>query len=114
MYEENVRHLFWECNHVQHFWSQLRTYLTEKGLTNDLNFQTISLGIDRKARKATQFNFIIILAKYFIFKCKYEKRDILFESFINYLKHRICIEEEIALIKDKLEQHAIKWGGFNF
>ncbi len=60
--------------------------------------------------RATQFNFIIILVKYFIIKCKYEKRDIEFEGFLKYLKCKIEIEGEIAIRKDKREQHINKWG----
>ncbi len=112
MYVETIKHLFWECVHVQHMWSQLRTYLIEKDFTYAVNFQSISLGINESTQKAQQFNFIIILAKYFIFKCKYENREIAFHTFINYLKYRINIEELIATKKDKREQHNIKWGLF--
>ncbi len=78
----------------------IRVFLHERGVNYDVNFLNISFGINENKIGAKQFNFIILLAKYFIFKCKYEKRDIMFESFINYLKNRIEIEQEIATNKN--------------
>ncbi len=98
---------------MQHFWSQLRTYLNNKNINYTINFQTISLGINDISQLAHQFNFIIILAKYFVMKCKYEHREIEFEPFLNYLKYRISLEKEIATKNDKVEQHNIKWRRFN-
>ena len=31
---DSLKHMFWECNHVQHFWNQLQTFLNR---INDMN-----------------------------------------------------------------------------
>ena len=54
-------------------------------------------------------NFILILAKYFIFRSKYEKVIPNIETFIKYLYKRQEIEKIIALKKDKLMVHNEKW-----
>ncbi len=43
MYVETIRHIFRECTHAQHFRSQLRTYLNNKEIANEANYQTIYL-----------------------------------------------------------------------
>ncbi len=73
MYVENIKHLFWECMEIQHVWMHIRVFLHERGVNYDVNFLNISFGINENTIGAKQFNFIILLAKYFIFKCKYEK-----------------------------------------
>lgn len=110
---ENIKHLFWECIHVQHFWSQLREFLIEKGFNFTLDFKSISFGIINSNFRTNQLNFIIILAKYFIVKCKYEKQNILFNLFMNYLKRKLDIEKEIATMKDKMDEHTLRWSNFD-
>ena len=54
-------------------------------------------------------NYILILAKYFIFRSKYEKIIPNIDKFIKYLYKRQAIEKIIALKKDKLIVHNEKW-----
>ena len=73
MHTETIRHLFWECNHIQHFWNNLSNWLNSINLNMVLNFEIISLGILENPRiiKNKTKNFILILAKQFIFKHKH-------------------------------------------
>ena len=60
----------------------------------------------------TLINFIILSAKYFIFKSKHMKNIpniILFKSFLNKRRE---IEQCIAFEKDKIEHHNAKWQKF--
>ena len=41
---ETVKHLFWECHHSQHFWSQLKTFLLGLGILIELNYELIYFG----------------------------------------------------------------------
>ena len=106
---ETVVHLFWECQHSQHFWSQLKTFLTEFNIDIDFNYKIICFGKQNDQNKNVLVNFIIISAKYFIFKNKYAKTIPNFQCFKNFLFKRIEIEKVIAMEKDKLEQHRVKW-----
>ena len=58
-------------------------------------------------------NFIILSAKYFIFKKKCLNELPTANNFISYLKKQIEIEKIIALNKDKLAIHEAKWRSFN-
>jgi len=112
---KEIRHLFWECTHIQHFWSNISNYLESLNFSIELNYRTISLGIENKRNETcTQAkNFIILSAKYFIFKKKCLNEMPRANNFIFYLKKQIEIEKIIALSKDKLEIHEAKWRSFS-
>ena len=63
-----------------------------------------------KSLCSQQFDkFIILSAKYFIFKTKYMKTIPDIAAYKSYLNKRIEIEQHIAFQKDKLDQHNAKW-----
>ena len=59
---------------------------------------------------ALVINFIIFLAKYFIFQNKQNKTVPNIHVFKYYLSNRIKIEKEIDLLNDKLAFFEYKWG----
>ena len=60
--------------------------------------------------KNDMINFIILLAKYYIYASKKQTAKTNFEGFKNILKQRKEIEHYNALSKDKLNYHNQKWG----
>ena len=71
---ETMHHLFWECIHVQFFWTQLRDYFEASGFDISVSEIKTTFGIHSMAEiNATLKNFLIFTAKYFIFVCKYRK-----------------------------------------
>ena len=111
---EEIRHLFWECAHIQHFWSNIANYIESVNFSIELNYKTISLGLENKKNHTNILakNFIILSAKYFIFKKKCLNELPIANNFISYLKKQIEIEKLIAFNKDKLEMHEAKWRSF--
>ena len=109
---ETVKHLFWECHQSQLFWSQLKTFLLGLGIVIELNYKLICFGNLNVPLKQHLLNFIIISANYFIFRNKYTKTIPNFQEYKTFLYRRIEIEKYIALDKDKLEQHRLKWRAF--
>ena len=77
-----------------------------------MNYKLICFGKQNNKSNEHLVNFIILSAKYFIFKNKYAKTIPNFQCFKNFLYKRIEIEKCIALEKDKLEQHMLKWQVF--
>lgn len=108
---ETVNHLFWECIHVQSFWMQLSSLLQEKNVNIELNFKKIAFGeCQLIAKYDTQVkNFIIFVAKYFIFANKYSKMLPTLQGFKPYIYQKIQIEKEIAFKKDKIAHFENKW-----
>ena len=106
---DTFKHLLWECCHSQHFWSQLKTFLAGKNIELTLNYKEICFGKTVILKKDILVNFIIISAKYFIFKNKYTKTEPTFNNFKKYLKYHEQLERLIALSKDKIKEHEHKW-----
>ena len=102
---ESLSHLFWDCHIVRAFWAELENFLHEKGFRVAFDFKVVSFGSENN----TLLNFIIILAKYFIVKCKYKQESPNFVVFLQYMKKRQDIEKAIACMKDKIEIHEAKW-----
>ena len=74
MYDESNAHLFWECRHVHELWSKIQNILTNNNLENQLNCYNISFGISFEGNlKGSVFNFIVLLAKYYVFSSKYKQ-----------------------------------------
>ena len=108
---ETINHLFWECIHVQNFWTNLSILLQEYNVHIQFNLRYKLLGITGKNRTEIQLkNYIILLWKYFIFKSKYQKQQPNLLRFKSYLCQRINIEKQICFIKDRLAQFNKKWG----
>ena len=110
MLDENNAHLFWDCIYSQEFWSHIRIFLNDHNMQVDISYLNISFGmINRNSMKNEMINFIILLAKYYIYASKYKQQKPNFEGFKNILKQRKEIEHYNALSKDKLDYHNQKW-----
>jgi len=106
---ETIDHLFWECKYSQSLWTELQKFLKRVKIDIEINKTTAFLGNTEIKLHSEVLNFIIILMKVFIFNMKIKKCIPKFNIFLNYLKLRIHTEEEIALIKNKIETHKQKW-----
>lgn len=90
---------------------QLSSLLQEKRVNMEFNFKKIVFGESQLiAKYDTQVkNFIIFVAKYFIFASKYSKMLPTLRGFQPYIYQKIQIEKEIAFNKDKIAQFENKW-----
>ena len=110
---ETFNHLFWECRHVQSFWMELKDYLNENNIDIEITIKTINFGIqERFCPNIKLKNFIILIAKYFIFINKYNKSIPVWQGFRMYIRNRIRIEKEIALMKNRLLEFERLWVNF--
>lgn len=91
---ETVLHLFWTCSYPSIFWKDLSRYVINH-LHKDfvLKWENIVFCFFRKQTKENQYfiiNLLIILAKFFIHKCKYSKQIPSFAHFyedvVSYMK----------------------------
>ena len=89
---------------MQQFWMSLSDLLQQCNINIDMNIKTVSFGIcqPNPNHNIRVQNFIIYLAKYFIFQNKQRKQATNILHFKSYLISRIQIEKEIALLNDKL------------
>ena len=109
---ETALHLFWECTYAQELWRNIANIFRQNNINIVLNFRKISLGILNQNYYYTPLNYIILLAKYFIFRCKCLKETPHFNHFKYYMHEQCRIEKHIAQRKGKISVHNAKWDGF--
>ena len=112
---ESINHLFWECLYVQQFWTETSNFLKDYNVDISFSLKTVFFGITQQINNPNiqVKNFIILLAKYFIFRSKCQKIPLSSVHFKSYLRQRLKIEKHIYLIKDNLTQFEKKWHSFN-
>ena len=106
---ENSQHLFFYCKTVRSFWKSIESWIANS-FNTQINLSIIDILFGVPGRTDTMFlyiNFIIIHAKYYLFKCKCEESDIFVLTFLIYLKYYVHIEHYIESLKaDTLDN---KW-----
>ena len=114
MQVETIKHLVWECTHVQHLWNNIANCLETANLKTNITYERASFGILENGNNITvqAKNYIFIATKHYIFQTKQNKEKPNFNHFKNNLKRKILIEQQIAQNRDKLEIHNTKWRPF--
>ena len=93
--KDTIQHIFWECKHSQQFWTRLG--LTEREVYFLLQIKTeclILFGINDNIKTENVFDFILLLAKQYLYKCKIGKQPPNIDIFRRRKKlYRYKIEE---------------------
>ena len=108
--EETNAHLFWQCWYVQDLWSKIQEILKANNIDISLSYFNICFGVTfGNNLKHSVFNFIILLAKNYIFSSKYKQQIPNINGFLSTLHQTKEFEEYIAFSKNKLDVHRKKW-----
>jgi len=73
--------MFWECHIIQAFWRNVTVFLQNK--------LSINIELSYK-KKSISINFILLLAKYYIFKCKKTEK-----------KHHLCFNLKLVYFREE-------------
>ena len=97
-HSETIIHLFWDCTFAQSFWSCIAS-MFNKRCTNSKNFKfTKNLVIFGKCEviKTDKIcDFIILLAKFYIYRCKVQNQPPRIRTFMSELYERYTVEKLI-------------------
>ena len=99
-HSETIHHLFWKCDEVRTFWNQLEHRLNSRcneAYTFKIAENVIIFGAieDLRDDQSIMFQFIILLAKYYIYRCKVQGLKLSCRIFVNELYNRYRIEKHI-------------------
>ena len=75
--KDTIQHIFWECKHSQQFLTCFLVLLKEKCTSCNILSRSeclILFGIDDIIKTENVFDFILLLAKQYLYKCKIEKQ----------------------------------------
>ena len=109
---ESLNHLFWNCVHVQKFWNDFSNLLQEKCMhciRLNLNEQLILFGSSENIFTDKPINFILLFAKFYIYKCKFQNNRPNIRQFSQQLQNRFTIERALAFKKNKENEFDTNW-----
>ena len=97
-HSETIMHLFWTCKFVQRFWNDI-SFLINKKCAHAHNFKftenLVLFGNCNIIYTDKICNLIILMAKFFIYRCKVQNKPLNIQIFIKEIFRRYQIEKNI-------------------
>ena len=96
---ETIIHLLWECPKTNLFWKELAQVLNSRAVHSS-NFRftkwLVIFGTSDCIKTDLVCDLIILLGKYYIYRCKVQSKELSLKFFITELYNRFCVEKEIS------------------
>lgn len=82
---ETIEHLFFSCQHVVKFWTDVHNWISLKINIPRLKLTDVIYFMDNLDSKVSDnINFVIVMGKFFIHTCKWKNSTPVFAAFLNY------------------------------
>ncbi len=110
---DTIEHYLVDCKLVRHFWTTIITWLENATNVKFLIYTPeVIFGIpnEEKDMVLDHYNFVLLLAKYYVYKTKQAQKTVDAFMFLRECKHELTIKEEAALMMDKLDKFEQHWG----
>jgi hypothetical protein len=109
-YDETIEHLFLDCEKVLIFWVDLFHFLNNYSIqVENMSEMDILLGCKNRNDDTMLINHILLLAKYYIYKCSLSRSQLFVSAFQYKIKQTFDLEFRISNKNDKLQIHYKKW-----
>ena len=107
---ESLENLLFHCTFVESFWKTFTSWLTNQNITLEtLTLVNILFGVYYENKDNIILNHLILMAKFYIYKCKLNSTNPSLKVFIAKTKTVYQIERQIPTKHDKLLKHYEKW-----
>ena len=91
---ETIEHLFWYCDRISHLWIALANWIwSVTDIEIEFSLESVLLGYKNCVPYKNAINCIILVVKFFIYKCKMEGREPDFAGVQSYVKFHYNIEK---------------------
>jgi len=110
--EETLIHLFWECNVVKKFWQDLENMLRNKCINSarfSFSLELVIFGTSSFIKTDKVIEFIILFAKFYIYKCRFQDSTPNHLTYMINLKHRYLTEKLLAIRCNKYSIFQRSW-----
>ena len=108
-HSETIQHLFWHCEKVKTFWNELSTLIKQR-CRNSHNFSfsenLVMFGQSDYVYTDEICNLMILLAKYFIYKCKVQQSCLNLNYFVKEFYTRYTTEK---IVENDSQSFINKW-----
>ena len=114
---ETLVHLFWECEICRQFWNDLLALIHSQCTHCErLSFtkQLVIFGTVDNVMTDRAMDFIILYAKFFIFKCKFNVNNPNLTVFLQDLRYRLITEKGIARRRERENLFTTTWNAYKF
>jgi exonuclease III len=112
---DDLPHHFFACQVMRGFWSSLIAWFSEStGERYEISLRDVLLGIVNQIDYTYQLNYIILMAKWYIFRTKYRKHKCSILEFLPELKWKLRAEEIIYHNNNKHEIFVKTWSELYF
>lgn len=109
--DESLEHLLFHCTITKNFWLAFSSWISKQNISIEtLTLINILFGVFDDNEDFVILNHLILIAKYFIYKCKLIKIKPTIRVFFEKIKLVCHIERKIAKRNDRLHKHYEKWG----
>lgn len=107
---EKIEHLFWHCNIVNQFWETIEHWIYAKNnYMINIDKQRAIFGIPNNILAMQPINYILIVTRHYIYKCRVSSSNLNLLSWENYVKKFLEVEKLIALKTNKYDKIKIHW-----
>ena len=108
---EKIEHLFWHCNIVNQFWEAIEHWIYAKNnYMINIDKHRAIFGIPNNVLAMQPINYILIVTRHYIYKCRVSSSNLNLLSWENYVKKFLELEKLIALKTNKYyKTHWEKW-----
>ena len=77
LFPEKIEHLFWYCHVVREFWETIERWVSQSGqILLNINKQLAIFGITYNIISNKAINYILILTRYYIYKCRISNKQL--------------------------------------
>ena len=112
MEPESILHLFWDCKITKNFWKNFSQWVESKcthiGYIN-LQADLILFGSSTSFKTDELFDLIILLAKYYLYKCKLKEILPKVDQFKAEMTYYFFIDKERYFNKSLFNQFNVRW-----
>lgn len=109
-----IVHYLWQCEHAQAFWSDFENYLRNKCgncVRLRLSPAIVLFGHDNKIKTDAGFDYILLVAKFYVYKCRIANIRPRIQVFLQELDvHKV--DQYIHLITMRSDNYAKKWASY--
>ena len=102
--QDSLSHIFWSCPEIYAFWMSLQDYIHDKcAHTSNFLFseELILFGVQNRVHSDLVMDLIILQTKFYIWKCKIQRKLPRIPILIQILKARHSTEKQVAFSMNK-------------
>jgi hypothetical protein len=107
---DDIAHYFYECRENRNFWNSFTKWWENiTGNVVSINSKVTRLGYLEDDTKKDTLNACLLLAKWYIYRCRLDQSQPFLYKYLCNLRYHIIVEKLIAIQNNRLEKYIQMW-----